>query len=84
MGLSNRENAWIPTAKITEYLLLVTHPAGKSKAPFFLAHGYHPGNSKILEHDLLKVARTGRIIESTHSPYGEKYASEALPQTDKA
>jgi hypothetical protein len=40
MNLPNRENAAIPEAKITEYLLSDSHRDGQHKAAFFRRFGY--------------------------------------------
>ena len=74
--LPNSKNAWISSAKITQYLLSVTHPVGKSKARFFRACGYHLGNHETFMRDLLKVARTGQVTQFMHSSHGEKYVVE--------
>ena len=44
MKLPNRENAYIPPRKLTEYLLSETHSIGKSKAKFFRAIGFDEEN----------------------------------------
>jgi hypothetical protein len=48
MHLPDRERAFIPSAKLSNYLLSLSHPAGRSKARFLLAAGYHPENPEIL------------------------------------
>ncbi|VFM99795.1 MAG: hypothetical protein BECKG1743E_GA0114224_102822, partial [Candidatus Kentron sp. G] len=79
--LPNSKNARISVAKITQYLLSVTHPVGKSKARFFRACGYHSGNPEALMRDLLKVARTGQVTQFMHSSHGEKYVVEGILTT---
>jgi hypothetical protein len=71
--LPNADDAWIPLAKITDYLLSDAHPVGASKARFFAAHGYHRSNIKALERGLLRIAVLGRLVQSVSSPYGDKY-----------
>src|SRR5262249_40607776 len=39
--LPNREQAYVPRKKLTDYLLSETHPEGRSKAIFFRGHGYN-------------------------------------------
>ena len=40
MKLPNAEQAVVDEAKLTRYLLDLTHPSGGPKAIFFLAHGF--------------------------------------------
>lgn len=56
MNLPNREDAWVPSEKISGYLLSDTHPVGKSKARVFRAVGFtEPG---VLAEQLLAVGHT--------------------------
>lgn len=48
MKLPFRKNAYIPEAKLVDYLLSETHPVGSSKAKFFRGLGYDEGNVKQL------------------------------------
>jgi hypothetical protein len=73
MLLPNRELAWISSAKLTDYLLSPVHSIGKAKAQFFGAHGYWQHNADILERDLLNVARTGELMDSLGTPFGQKF-----------
>lgn len=73
MNLPNRELAWIPLAKLTDYLLSPVHASGKTKARFFGAHGYWLMNATILERDLLNVARRGTLMDTSTSPFGRKF-----------
>ena len=73
LQLPNRINAFVQPSKLTEYLLLETHPDGGSKAKFFRALGFNETNLKLLESELLNVARkipAREIIETVH---GVKY-----------
>ncbi len=73
MSLPNRELAWISSTKLTDYLLSPVHSTGKAKAQFFGAHGYWPHNADILERDLLNVARTGELVDTSVTPFGQKF-----------
>lgn len=73
MSFPNRELAWIPLAKLTDYLLSAVHSVGKTKAQFFGIHGYSLTNTDILERDLLAVARTGTLVDSSVTPFGQKF-----------
>ena len=84
MYLPDRESAYIPSTKLSNYLLSLSHPAGRSKARFLLAVGYRPENPEILEQDLLSIAHTvevagmpvtdriearRRMVSGTHIPH---------------
>lgn len=49
MKLPNYNNAYIPLAKLNEYLLSETHIVGKSKTKFFQAVGFNKSNAKLLK-----------------------------------
>lgn len=53
MKLPNAELATIPERKMTLYLLNPAHPAGGSKAAFFLKFGFNHANWKLLAEGLL-------------------------------
>lgn len=63
MMLPNRENAYIPPAKLKDYLLSETHIDARSKARFFHAFGYDEVNVKLLERGLLLIARKQEVQE---------------------
>ncbi len=44
MKLPHRENAYVPAAKLFDYLLSETHPVGRLKSRFFRSAGFHEGN----------------------------------------
>jgi hypothetical protein len=48
MKLPNLENAQIPPAKITDYLLSFTHRDGRHKAAFFTRFGFSADNWEIM------------------------------------
>ena len=73
MELPNRESAYIPQSKLTEYLLSETHPDGSSKARLLFAAGFDMAKVNILEQGLISIAQTGQVEEVTASVYGRKY-----------
>jgi hypothetical protein len=81
MQLPNRDNAYIPPPKLTEYLLSETHAVGKSKAKFFRSLGFSETNIGILEQQLLTIAQTEQITQVTPSPYGTKYVIDGMIET---
>ena len=81
MKLPNRENAYIPPRKLTEYLLSETHSIGKSKAKFFRAIGFHDENANLLEQGLIAIAQVADVQDVVTSPHGTKYIVEGELQT---
>jgi hypothetical protein len=81
MKLPNRENAYIPPQKLTDYLLSQTHSVGRSKARFFRAVGFDEGNVDVLEQRLIAIAQLEDVTEVASSPHGTKYIIEGLLQT---
>ena len=56
MKLPNRENSYIPSSKLSDYLLSKTHPIGKWKGRLFRAHGFNETNVDLLEKSLISIA----------------------------
>lgn len=83
MYLPDRERAYIPSAKLSNYLLSLSHPAGRSKARFLLAGGYRPENLEVLEQDLLSIAREVEIADMQQSAHGVKYVIEGSVKTPR-
>ncbi len=83
MKLPNRQNAFIPPQKLTDYLLAETHAVGKSKARFFRAHGFQDENVASLAKELLALARENEIEEKKASPHGTKYLVRGTLKTPK-
>ena len=81
MKLPNRENAYIPPAKLTGYLLSETHSVGKAKAGFFRLIGFDEARVDTLEQGLLAIARSEEVREVTPSPHGTKYVVEGALET---
>ena len=73
MFLPNRQEAYIPSAKLYEYLLSPLHAVGKSKAKFFSQFGFTSTNGNLLESGLLTIAHAESIHEIVTTPYGVKY-----------
>ena len=81
MKLPNREQAFVPEQKLTDYLLSQTHPVGKAKAQFFRAVGFDETNVSELEQALLMVARTTEVSGAQQTPHGTKYIIEGDAET---
>ena len=73
MRLSNRENAFVPQQKLTEYLLSETHPIGKAKAQYLNNMGYDAAHAGVLEEGLLQIAHDEVVTDLVTSEYGTKY-----------
>jgi len=79
MNLPNRENATIPEAKITEYLLSDSHRDGQHKAAFFRRFGYSLSAWQRLRDDLLDHSKY-EVSKVESSPFGTRYVIEGIIQ----
>jgi hypothetical protein len=73
MRLPNASEAWIPRAKLEEYLLDRDHPTGGAKARFFAQLGYARENREALEQALLAHARRDAVERELATRHGTKY-----------
>ena len=73
MKLPNREKAYIPSAKLHNYLLSNIHSVGKWKARFFRAHGFDETNEDVLGQQLLNIIHSENVKDVVESPHGMKY-----------
>ena len=74
MKLPNCQLATVPEEKITRYLLNLAHPAGGSKAVFFLRFGFKAEEWRFLAEALLRHARENEVVESEETRHGIRYA----------
>ncbi len=81
MKLENREYAYIPLAKLLDYLLSETHPVGKSKAKYFRSLGFNETNLNLLKEGLLAIASSEDVKETISSSHGVKYVIDGMLQT---
>jgi hypothetical protein len=72
MKLPNAELATVPERKVTHYLLNPAHPAGGSKASFFLRFGFAAAEWQKLAEALLRLARENEIVETKITPHGRR------------
>ncbi|WP_420456249.1 DUF6883 domain-containing protein [Rubrivirga sp.] len=72
MTIPNAEQAFVPPAKLTAYLLVLSHPVGGSKARFFRAHGFDESNAGLLATGLCEIAN-GAVSSTRPGPFGTKY-----------
>lgn len=73
MKLPNCNLASVPERKITRYLLNPAHPAGGSKAAFFLRFGFKVTQWRHLAALLLKHACENQVTEEEEICYGTRY-----------
>jgi hypothetical protein len=73
MKLPNAELAAVPEQKITRYLLNPAHPAGGSKASFFLRFGFTVTDWRLLAEALLLHARENDVVETEETRHGKRY-----------
>ncbi|MFZ3091650.1 MAG: DUF6883 domain-containing protein [Nitrospirota bacterium] len=67
MRLQNKEYAYVPLAKLLDYLLSETHPVGKSKAKYLRSLGFNEINVNLLKEGLLAIARSEDVKEAISS-----------------
>ncbi|MHB8067486.1 MAG: DUF6883 domain-containing protein [Desulfobaccales bacterium] len=80
MKLPHRENAYVPKAKLSDYLLSETHPVGRLKSRFFRSIGFDDANIGLLEGQFLSLAHSTEIKEIVESPFGRKFIIEGYLQ----
>jgi hypothetical protein len=76
MKLPNAELAVVPERKLTQYLLNPAHPAGGSKAWFFLRFGFTVAEWQKLANALLRHARENEVAETEQTRHGRRYVVE--------
>lgn len=81
MKLENKEYAYIPLAKLLDYLLSETHPVGKSKAKYLRSLGFNEANINLLKEGLLSIARSEDVNDVIPSSHGVKYVIDGTLQT---
>jgi hypothetical protein len=73
MKLPNIQTATVPERKVTHYLLNPAHPAGGSKAGFFLRFGFTLADWQRLAEALLRHATENEVVETERTPHGVRY-----------
>jgi len=76
LKLPNYESAIVPKAKIVDYLLSLTHPAGKDKAQFFIAYGFSADKWEKLADALKEHASHYKVTKIDPSALGTHYVIE--------
>jgi hypothetical protein len=78
MKLPNVQLAVVPEKKITHYLLNPAHPAGGSKAAFFLSFGFTVADWQQLAEALLHHVRENDVTATEQTAHGSRYVVEGL------
>jgi hypothetical protein len=73
MKLPNAQSATVPERKVTHYLLNPAHPAGGSKARFFLRFGFTVAEWQRLAEALLHHARDNEVANMEQTAHGSRY-----------
>ena len=73
MKLPTARLAVVPERKVTHYLLNPAHPAGGSKAAFFLRFGFTVSEWSRLADALLRHARENELVATEQTPHGTRY-----------
>jgi hypothetical protein len=76
MKLPNANKAIVDRKKIVDYLLNPAHPAGGSKALFFLRFGFTVANWQHLTEALLRHARENEVTATEQTVYGRRFVVE--------
>jgi hypothetical protein len=73
MKLPNAQSATVPERKITHYLLNPAHPAGGSKATFFLRFDFKAAEWQRLAEALLRHVRENEVAAMQETAHGHCY-----------
>ena len=76
MKLPNAENAYIPPAKIVDYLLSMESRRGRSKAKFFMQFGFSREQWQIFAEALQRHAASYEVVRVMETEYGPKFTVE--------
>jgi len=74
--LPNSSKVVIPTAKIIDYLLSLSHSSGRSKAIFFTHFGFKLDEWEILAEALRRHAAEHEVSKAERTPFGLRYVIE--------
>jgi len=73
MMLPDRDRARVDRAKITDYLLSLSHPDGRGKAAFFMRFGFKARDWEALADALREVAVRNLVTAVAESAHGTRY-----------
>ena len=78
MRLPGIEKAEVSETKIVKYLLSPTHRAGKSKAAFFMAHGFDAQRWEDLDTALRQHAIDNEVASKEKTIFGTRYVVDGV------
>ena len=78
MKLPNAQQAVVPERKLVAYLLNPAHPAGGSKAQFFLRFGFSAARWRELADALAQHARENEVAETEPTRHGRRYVVDGV------
>ena len=81
MKLPHVSRAVVSEEKITRYLLNRAHPVGRSKAEFFLKHGFSPETWNQLAAAFKRHAEENEAALSETTTYGTRFVVDGLLPT---
>ncbi|MEK7815791.1 MAG: DUF6883 domain-containing protein [Pseudomonadota bacterium] len=81
MKLPHADRAVVAKSKIVDYLLSLSHPYGRTKAGFFIRHGFSASGWKQFESALKRHATEHEVTESIQTTFGVKYIVEGSLKT---
>ena len=70
-------DAEVPRAKLTNYLLSLENPEGASKARFFLSHGFTVADWEVFADRLRQQAIDGEISDVIEGRFGTKFVVDS-------
>ena len=76
MYLPNAANAYIPPAKIRDYLLAADHPDGSGKAAVLTRFGFNRAEWQILAQALRTHGASHEVARTIRTPHGLKFIIE--------
>jgi len=76
MKLPGAARVVVSEQKVRSYLLSRTHPSGRHKAVWLIAHGFAPEGWSVLVEALRLHAATNEVASDEESPFGRRYVVE--------
>lgn len=81
MHLPNAAEAYVPSEKITDYLLDPEHENGRGKALFFIRFGFSVAQWEQLAQALIRHASVHEVVKEEVTSFGIRYVTEGTLQT---
>lgn len=76
MKLPHYEQATVTERKVTQYLLSLTDPTGRSKAHYFTRHGFSADDWQAFAEALRRHAAVNEVVETLQTLRGISYTVE--------